>query len=120
MALTSAADYPSLGFDPAPGDVSAVSTLRSVKRTIADVAAAVDGDPVEGWTGALATAFGELFELGPIESDAYRTWLENAARRGVTEDTILDIVRWHGIDQHDFAVLDGLEEVVDPDGKSSP
>lgn len=292
MAATSAADYPALGFDPAPGDVEAVeeaaSTLQSVKRTLEDVAALLDGRPIDGWHGAVATAFDDLFRLelrpvvetagtalddsrraldgwatdlrayqrrardleveaaraqqqaaaavsalddvseaddandsasverraiaqrisradeglvqgrsdaqallaeytdagaavgrllegaqeaapvdlrrltglsgvaaivvgsmtgperdqylrdhpeaaalllelrlrseglldGPIESDAYRTWLENAARRGVPEETILDIVRRHGIGQDDFAVLDGLEEVRGDQGKS--
>jgi hypothetical protein len=292
MASTSAADYPALGFDPAPGDVEAVeeaaSTLRAVRRTLEDVAALLDGAPIDGWHGAVATAFDDLFRLelrpvvetagtalddsrraldgwatdlrdyqrrardleveaaraqqqaaaaasalddvpeaddasdsasaerraiaqrisradealvqgrsdaqallteytdagaavgrlletaqaaapvdlrrltglsgvaaivvgsmtgperdqylrdhpevgalllelqlrseglldGPIESDAYRTWLENAARRGVPAETILDIVRTHGIGPDDFAVLDGLEEVKDRDGKS--
>jgi hypothetical protein len=288
MAATSPDDYPTLGFDPAPGDVEAVqeasSTVRSIERTLDDMAAALDGPAVEEWRGALATAFGELFDLelkpvvttsraalgdarralddwagqlrdfqrraveleeeaakarqrsaaasselgemkdddtssaerravaqrvrradealeqgradaqallvehtdagaaiarlleasegsapvglrrlsslagvasvvtgatsasdaeqylrdhpeaaallielrlrseglldGAVESDAYRTWLENAARRGVSADTIVDIARTHGIGPDDFAVLDGLEEITDPDGKS--
>ncbi|MCL3816872.1 WXG100 family type VII secretion target [Aeromicrobium wangtongii] len=292
MASTSAADYPALGFDPAPGDAEAVeeaaSTLRSVKRALEDVAALLDGAPIDEWHGAVATAFDDLFRLelrpvletagtaledsrraldgwatdlrhyqrrardleveaaraqqqaaaaaselddvpvpddasdppsaerrgisqritradeglaqhrsdaqallteytdagaavgrllegaqeaapvdlrrltglsgvaaivvgsmtgpegdqylrdhpeagalllelrlrseglldGAIESDAYRTWLENAARRGVSAETILDIARTHDIGPDDFAVLDGLEEVKDRDGKS--
>ncbi len=55
---------------------------------------------------------------GEITSDAYRQWLLNAAQRGVTPETIVDIARQHDLDQDDFAVLDGLEEVTDPDGKS--
>ncbi|MET0930390.1 MAG: hypothetical protein ABWX74_12785 [Aeromicrobium sp.] len=55
---------------------------------------------------------------GEITSDAYRQWLLNAARRGVSPDTMVDIARRHDLDQDDFALLDGLEEVTDPDGKS--
>lgn len=292
MAATSPDDYPTLGFDPAPGDVEAVeeaaSTVRSMKQSIDNLATTLDGPAVEGWRGALATAFGELFDLelrpvietsgtalddarrvledwagqlrdfqrraveleeeaaraqqrsttataelgdlagedasgetssaerravaqrisradevivqgrsdaesllaehtdagaaaarslessegaapvglrrlaslagvaaivtgassgaerdqylrdhpeaaalllelrlraeglldGPVESAAYRSWLENAARRGVSADTIVEIARTHGIGPDDFAVLDELEEITDPDGKS--
>ncbi len=291
MAATSPDDYPTLGFDPAPGDVEAVldaaSTLRSIGRTLEDAATALDEPAVEDWRGATARAFGDLFDLeikpvvdssgtaigdarsaldawagqlrdfqrraveleeeaaraqqrsaaasselgdlpsepdaaapsperravassisradevvvqqradaeallaehaeagtatarlletaeqaapvdlrrlsslagvaalvvggasgpgadqllqgdpevaalllelrlrseglldGAITSPAYRQWLLNAAKRGVSPDTIVDIARTHGIGPDDFAVLDGLEEINDEDGKS--
>lgn len=51
---------------------------------------------------------------GPL----YRRWVENADRNGVSLDTIMEIIRDHDIDPDDFKVLDGLEEIRDPDGKS--
>ncbi|KHL18987.1 UNVERIFIED_CONTAM: hypothetical protein LK11_04585 [Mumia flava] len=48
----------------------------------------------------------------------YREWLENAAERGIDPETIVEIAGEHEIDPDDFAVLDDLEEVTDPDGKS--
>jgi hypothetical protein len=55
---------------------------------------------------------------GTVTSDAYRRWLLNAARRGVPADTIVDVARTHALRPDDFAVLDGLEEITDPDGRS--
>lgn len=48
----------------------------------------------------------------------YAAWLENAEANGVSVATVLEIAREHGITPESFEVLDGLEEVVDPDGKS--
>ncbi|MFC6149447.1 MULTISPECIES: hypothetical protein [Mumia] len=55
---------------------------------------------------------------GPPPDGFYREWLENAARRGVTVETIVDIADTHDITPEDFEVLDGLEVIKDPDGKS--
>ena len=48
----------------------------------------------------------------------HERWLENAARRGVGPATIDEIVRRHGIGPADLAVLDGLDELIDPGGAS--
>jgi hypothetical protein len=44
--------------------------------------------------------------------------LENAARRGVPEDVIVEIARRHGITRERFDILQMMEEIKDPDGKS--
>jgi hypothetical protein len=49
--------------------------------------------------------------------DVHKTWLENAARRGVSAE-VDEIARRCGIKPRSFAVLDGFEEITDPDGKS--
>ncbi|MFD3508839.1 hypothetical protein [Nocardia sp. NPDC058666] len=54
---------------------------------------------------------------GPPASGYYRQWLENAVRRGVSIDTIKQIITEHHITPEDFKVLDGLEEIrEDEDG----
>ncbi|WP_208322263.1 WXG100 family type VII secretion target [Mumia sp. ZJ430] len=53
--------------------------------------------------------------VGPEPGGLYRRWLENAARRGVSPSTMVDVARTHDIDPEDFTVLDGLEEVRDGD-----
>lgn len=55
---------------------------------------------------------------GPDPAGYYLRWLQNAAKRGVSVDTVVDIARTHELDPDDFKILDGLEEVKDPDGKS--
>jgi hypothetical protein len=55
---------------------------------------------------------------GPDPDGYYLKWLQNAARTGVSIDTIVDIARDHGITPADFEVLDGADEVIDRDGKS--
>ncbi|UNX56593.1 hypothetical protein MF406_18275 (plasmid) [Georgenia sp. TF02-10] len=55
---------------------------------------------------------------GPLPEGYYSRWLENADRQGVPAETIVEIAREHGITAEDFEVLEGLEEVIDPDGKS--
>ncbi len=54
---------------------------------------------------------------GPADG-YYKKWLENAERRGVPPEVIVDIARRHHITPDSFKVLDGMEEVKDPDGKS--
>ncbi|RLK61383.1 hypothetical protein [Actinokineospora cianjurensis] len=54
---------------------------------------------------------------GPPASGHYRQWLENAVRRGVSVDTIKQMIVDHHITPEDFAVLDGMEEIrEDSDG----
>ncbi|KAA1380120.1 hypothetical protein [Aeromicrobium fastidiosum] len=50
--------------------------------------------------------------------DASQRWRENVDRRGVDADTVAEIVRLHGVGPDDLAVLDGLDEIVDPAGAS--
>jgi hypothetical protein len=54
---------------------------------------------------------------GPADG-YYKKWLENAERRGVPPQVIVEIARRHHITPDSFKVLDGMEEVKDPDGKS--
>ncbi|PJJ57044.1 hypothetical protein CLV56_1263 [Mumia flava] len=57
--------------------------------------------------------------LGDAEPSAlYRRWLENAARRGVEIRSLILIAREQELGADGFAVLDGLEELVDRNGKS--
>ncbi|PPK70418.1 hypothetical protein V5P93_000701 [Actinokineospora auranticolor] len=54
---------------------------------------------------------------GPPASGYYRQWLENAVRRGVSVDTIKQMIVDHHITPEDFKVLDGMEEIrEDSDG----
>ncbi|WP_370614129.1 hypothetical protein [Mumia sp. Pv 4-285] len=55
---------------------------------------------------------------GPSPDGYYREWLENAARRGVDVETIVEIADKHEIRPDDFEVLDDLERIKDPDEKS--
>lgn len=56
--------------------------------------------------------------IGPVDG-YYRDWLENASRRGVPPETLIEIARNHGIEPEDFTVLNGLKKVTDgPDGTS--
>lgn len=54
---------------------------------------------------------------GPPVSGYYRQWLENAVRRGVSLDTIKQIITEHHITPADFKILEGMEEIrEDEDG----
>jgi hypothetical protein len=55
---------------------------------------------------------------GPPPDGSYKEWLENAERRGVPPDVIVDIARRHHITPTDFEVLNKMEKVTDRDGKS--
>ncbi len=50
--------------------------------------------------------------------DGHTAWLQNAARRGVHAAVLAEIVRRHGITPDSFQVMEALEEIKDPDGKS--
>ena len=45
-------------------------------------------------------------------------WLRNAERRGVAPGVIAEVVEQHGITAQSFEILDKLEEIKDPHGKS--
>lgn len=55
---------------------------------------------------------------GPSPDGYYAEWLANAERQGVEPGVLVQIARDHGITPDSFAVLDGLEKITDPDGKS--
>ena len=55
---------------------------------------------------------------GPSPDGYYAAWLANAERQGVDPSVLVQIATEHGITPEDFAILDGLEEVKDRDGKS--
>jgi hypothetical protein len=55
---------------------------------------------------------------GATPDGYYAQWLENAARQEVSPSVLIDIARRHNITQEDFEILEGMEEVKDPDGKS--
>lgn len=81
--------------------------------------------PEESARGSADTPVGEyerqLREAGLLTGplDGYfRQWLENASRRAVPPETVVDIAGTNGITQADFAVLNGLQQVNDRDGKS--
>ncbi|MCW2788236.1 MAG: hypothetical protein JWP56_539 [Aeromicrobium sp.] len=66
MSATSKADYPTLGFDPAPGDTDAVATISTTLRNVYDAMneisnvlhGAADGE----WRGGAAIAFRDLLD----------------------------------------------------------
>jgi hypothetical protein len=45
-------------------------------------------------------------------------WLRNAERRGVAPDVVADIARRHAVTPEAFGVLEGMEEIRDPGGRS--
>ncbi|MDY6997070.1 MAG: EspA/EspE family type VII secretion system effector [Actinomycetota bacterium] len=55
---------------------------------------------------------------GPSPGGHYRDWLENAQRQRVPPETIVDIARRHQITPSSFDVLNDMEQVTDPDGKT--
>lgn len=77
-----------------------------------------DGTPNPSTTEAYENALREAGLLNGTPEGYYKKWLENAARRGVPPSTIVDIARRFGINQQSFDVLNGMEEIKDPDGKS--
>jgi hypothetical protein len=51
-------------------------------------------------------------------NDYSKKWLENAERRGAPSDAVAEIARRHTITPESFQILEGMEEIKDPDGKS--
>lgn len=79
-------DFPSLGFDPAPGDIDAIRTLLATISNVgsemdqseADVAAIGQSDGI--WVGRAADAYSEnLAPIPPFLGDASRS-LDRAVR----------------------------------------
>ena len=56
--------------------------------------------------------------LTSIDPYGHQKWLENAARQGVPADVIVEIAGRHGITPESFNILEKMEEIKDPDGKS--
>jgi hypothetical protein len=54
----------------------------------------------------------------PVTRTYHDKWLENAARRKVPPEVVGEIARRHGIIPDSFEVLEKLEEIKDPDGKT--
>lgn len=50
--------------------------------------------------------------------DLWGEWLRNAERRGVGRHVVTEIARRHAVTPEAFGVLEGTEEIHDPDGKS--
>ncbi|MCT7657863.1 EspA/EspE family type VII secretion system effector [Mycobacterium deserti] len=62
-----------------------------------------------------------LHEAGLLDEEPtgyYAEWLQNADRQSVSPGTIVDIAERHDITPEDFEVLNRMEKVTDPDGKS--
>lgn len=74
-----------------------------------------DPSPVNRYERALRDA--GLLD-GGSPGGYYQHWLDNAERRGVPPEVIVDIARQQHITPDSFKVLDGMEEITDPDGKS--
>jgi hypothetical protein len=54
-----------------------------------------------------------------MEADGYfKKWLENAERRGVSSGVVDEIARRHAITPESFRILEKMDEINDPDGKS--
>jgi len=85
MACTSAADYPTLGFDPAGGDVEAVAdlaeTLRTAATALSEMSDVLHGAADGEWRGAAARAFRDLLDndLRPRVDRAHQSF-EDARR----------------------------------------
>lgn len=74
-----------------------------------------DQGPVNKYEQALRDA--GLLD-GPSPGGYYKQWLENAERRRVSPEEIVKIAREQHITPDSFKVLEKMEEVKDPDGKS--
>jgi EspA/EspE family len=83
--------------------------------TKTDMVTGDDAPPQSEYEAALREA--GLLD-GPPPEGYYKEWLENAQRQGVPPAVIVDIARRHNITPQSFAVLNGMERVKDPDGKS--
>ncbi|MBW9208803.1 hypothetical protein KV100_03975 [Mumia sp. zg.B21] len=103
-------------------DLTRVS-LRTMPFDLAAMTAAkratfLENHPVVAVAVMELTLRNEGLLTGPAPDGYYREWLTNAARRGISVDTIVDIARTHDVRPDDFEVFDGMERVTDPDGKS--
>jgi hypothetical protein len=55
---------------------------------------------------------------GPSPDGYYAQWLENAAHRAVSPEMIVEIAQRHDITPEGFEILEGMEQIQDPEGKS--
>lgn len=66
MSATSAADYPTLGFDPTPGDTAEVAqvvrTMANVTSALNEIASVLHGAADGEWRGRAAVAFRDLLD----------------------------------------------------------
>ena len=56
--------------------------------------------------------------LAAISPYGHQKWLGNAVRQEVPPHVIVEIARRHGITAESFNILEKMEEITDPDGKS--
>jgi hypothetical protein len=56
--------------------------------------------------------------LSGRNADGHNKWLENAARQEVPPEVVVEIARQHGITPESFKILEKIEEIKDPNGKS--
>ncbi|MFD6162358.1 WXG100 family type VII secretion target [Nocardia sp. NPDC060256] len=104
------------------GTVAGVMQL-ALDHKISDHGASTLADAMKG--GELDAQVAEMEQAlrdaglltGPPVSGYYRQWLENAVRRGVSIDTIKQMIAENHITPDDFKILEGLEEIrEDEDG----
>lgn len=80
------------------------------------------GGPLPGEGGPVNKYEQALRDAGLLDGSSpdgyYKQWLENAERRGVSPEEIVKIAREQHITPDSFTVLEKMEEVKDPDGKS--
>ncbi|MEO6794979.1 MAG: DUF4226 domain-containing protein [Mycobacterium sp.] len=80
------------------------------------------GDPLPGGQGPVNKYEQALRDAGLLDGPSpggfYKHWLENAERRGIPPEEIVKIAREQHITPDSFTVLEKMEEVKDPDGKS--
>jgi len=55
---------------------------------------------------------------GPSPTGYYAKWLDNAERRRVPPEVLVEIARRHGITPENFQILESMEEITDEDEKS--
>lgn len=80
MSPTSPADYPTLGFDPTPGDHSEARSvtdcLRDASDALAEISSVLHGSADGEWRGQAAIAFRDLLDddLRPKIDDSYQSF----------------------------------------------
>lgn len=116
MTATRASDYPALGFDPTPGDVSEVLnlslSLNSVSNALDEIVSVLHGADAGDWRGDAAVAFRDLLDddLRP-KVDASAKAFAAAKRTIAAWHTDLDRfqTRARGLEQQAAAVAQRVE-----------
>lgn len=94
MSATSAADYPTLGFDPSPGDVVEVgriaTTLERVATAMNEIRSVLHGADDGEWRGDAAVAFRDLLDddLRPKIDKAEEAFRTASAALGTWETSL--------------------------------